>query len=103
MAAAQAAVQQAQLNLDYTEITAPIAGRISDRRVDIGNLVTDLDPADHDRSLDPIYFDFDMSEADFLGLPAGGAAGELPSTRERSDRGQRQAGRRGQLEPARPR
>jgi multidrug efflux pump subunit AcrA (membrane-fusion protein) len=36
---ADAILQQAQLNLEWTEVRAPIAGRISDRRVDAGNLV----------------------------------------------------------------
>ncbi len=84
VAAAQAAVQQAQLNLDYTRISAPIAGRISDRRVDIGNLVTDTTVLTTIVSQSPIYFVFDMSEADFLGYQRAVLAGELPSTRERS-------------------
>ncbi len=82
--AAQAAVEQAKLSLDYTEISAPIAGRISDRRVDIGNLVTETTLLTTIVSQSPIYFDFDMSEADFLGYQRAVLAGELPSTRERS-------------------
>ena len=82
--AAQAAVQQAQLNLEYTEISAPIAGRISDRRVDIGNLVTETTLLTTIVSQSPIYFDFDMSEADFLGYQRAVLEGKLPSTRERS-------------------
>ena len=34
VAAAEAALKQAELNLEWTEVRAPIAGRISDRRVD---------------------------------------------------------------------
>ncbi len=82
--AAQAAVQQAQLNLEYTEISAPIGGRISDRRVDIGNLVTESTLLTTIVSQSPIYFDFDMSEADFLGYQRAVLEGKLPSTRERS-------------------
>ena len=37
--AAQASLIQAQLNLGYTEIVAPFAGRIGQRYVDVGNLV----------------------------------------------------------------
>ena len=84
VAAAQAAVEQAQLNLDYTQISAPIGGRISDRRVDIGNLVTEATLLTTIVSQSPIYFVFDMSEADFLGYQRAVLAGELPSTRERS-------------------
>ncbi len=82
--AAQAAVEQAKLNLDYTQVAAPIAGRISDRRVDIGNLVTEATLLTTIVSQSPIYFDFDMSEADFLGYQRAVLAGELPSTRDRS-------------------
>ena len=82
--AAQAALQQAQLNLDYTRIEAPIAGRISDRRVDIGNLVTESTLLTTIVTQSPIYFVFDMSEADFLGYQRAVLAGELPSTRDRS-------------------
>ena len=37
--AAQAALRTAQLNLEWSEVRAPISGRVSDRRVDPGNLV----------------------------------------------------------------
>ena len=82
--AAQAAVEQARLNLEYTQISAPIGGRISDRRVDIGNLVTEATLLTTIVSQSPIYFVFDMSEADFLAYQRAVLAGELPSTRDRS-------------------
>ena len=82
--AAQAAVEQARLNLEYTQISAPIGGRISDRRADIGNLVTDSTLLTTIVSQSPIYFVFDMSEADFLAYQRAVLAGELPSTRDRS-------------------
>ena len=81
---AQAAVEQAKLNLEYTHISAPIAGRISDRRVDIGNLVTESTLLTTIVSQSPIYFVFDMSEADFLAYQRAVLAGKLPSTRARS-------------------
>ena len=69
----EAAPRQAELNLDWTEVRAPIAGRISSRRVDPGNLIaggpagatllTDI------VSIDPIHFVFDGSEIDFLRYP----------------------------------
>src|SRR5262249_34500087 len=40
VASLEAALRQAQLNLEWTEVRAPISGRISDRRVDAGNLVS---------------------------------------------------------------
>lgn len=71
LAAAQARLQQRALDVEFTRIRAPIAGRISDRRVDIGNLVSGGDAAAATllttiNALDPIYFTFDSSEALFL-------------------------------------
>ena len=82
--AAQAAMAKARLDLEYTRISAPIGGRISDRRVDIGNLVTAETLLTTIVSLSPIYFVFDMNEADFLGYQRAVLAGELPSTRDRA-------------------
>jgi RND family efflux transporter MFP subunit len=84
LGAAQAAVDQARLNLEYTQIAAPISGRISDRRVDIGNLITESTLLTTIVSQSPIYFEFDMSEGDFLAYQRAVLAGELPSTRDRS-------------------
>ncbi len=69
---ARAAIHAAQLNLDFTRITAPFSGKVSMRRVSIGSLVsggpgaTASTPLTTIVSLDPIYLDFDMSEADYL-------------------------------------
>jgi RND family efflux transporter MFP subunit len=84
LAAAQAALAKARLDLEYTRIQAPVSGRISNRRVDIGNLVTEQTLLTTIVSLDPIHFLFDMSEADFLAYQRAVLAGELPSTRDRS-------------------
>jgi multidrug resistance efflux pump len=40
VAAQQATERQAALDLEFTELRAPVSGRIGDRRVSIGNLVT---------------------------------------------------------------
>lgn len=66
--AAQAAVDEAQLNLGYTRIHAPISGRISRTLVDEGNLVgageyTLLTTIVKD---DPIYAYFSASERELL-------------------------------------
>jgi multidrug efflux system membrane fusion protein len=64
---AQAAVDAAQVNLDFTEIRSPIDGRIGLRQVDVGNTVSAgassavLVTIDN---LDPIYTDFTISEPD---------------------------------------
>ena len=75
VAAAQAAVRSRQLDLDFTQIRAPATGRISDRRVDVGNLVGANDTLLTTLlALDPIYFRFDGSEALYLkGLRERGA------------------------------
>lgn len=68
--AARAGVAIAELNLQFTEIRSPVTGRISDRKVDVGNLVTGgTDSASLLATIvavEPIHFVFNMSEADFL-------------------------------------
>ena len=64
---AQAAVRSAQLNLEFTRITAPVSGRISMHRASIGNLIANSSTLlTTIVSLDPIHLDFDMSESDYL-------------------------------------
>ncbi len=64
---AQAALRKAKLDLNYTEIRAPISGRIGRHLVDIGNLVnkeqTELAVIEN---IDPIYAYFNVSEAVLL-------------------------------------
>jgi RND family efflux transporter MFP subunit len=70
VAANEAAVKQAELDLDFTELRAPVAGRIGDRRVSPGNLVTGgtgtTTMLASIVSLDPIRFEFTMDEASYL-------------------------------------
>ncbi|MFT0859695.1 efflux RND transporter periplasmic adaptor subunit [Ancylobacter sp. G4_0304] len=73
VAAAQAAVDAAALDLDFTKLTSPVAGRIGDRKVSVGNLVTGGSGGTNTNtllatvvSLDPIYFEFTYDEASFL-------------------------------------
>ncbi|HYZ48151.1 MAG TPA: efflux RND transporter periplasmic adaptor subunit [Sphingomonas sp.] len=71
VAAGQARVRSRALDLEFTEVRAPIGGRVSDRRVDPGNLVATGDGTASSllttiNALDPIYFSFDASEALFL-------------------------------------
>ena len=83
---AEAALKQAQLNLEWTEVRAPIAGRISDRRVDAGNLITGGQTGatllTSIVTLDPINFAFDGSEADFIRYQRLAATGARPSSRD---------------------
>jgi multidrug efflux system membrane fusion protein len=86
VASAEAALKQAGLNLEWTEVRAPTRGRISDRRIDAGNLITG-GPSGATLlttivSVDPIYFIFDGSEADFLRYSRLAAVGARPSSRD---------------------
>jgi RND family efflux transporter MFP subunit len=67
----EAAVKQAELDLQFTELSAPVAGRIGDRRVSPGNLVTGGLAGNTSMlativSLDPIRFEFTFDEASYL-------------------------------------
>lgn len=71
LAAAQARVRARALDMEFTVVRAPIGGRISDRKVDAGNLVAAGEGAGSTllttiNALDPIYFSFDGSESLFL-------------------------------------
>ncbi|MGB2933212.1 MAG: efflux RND transporter periplasmic adaptor subunit [Methyloceanibacter sp.] len=86
--AATAALDQAQLNLDYTRVTAPIGGRASRHELSVGNLViggTTGTPTLLTTivSLDPIHFFFNVSEADGMTYKRLVAKGEIPSARDR--------------------
>ena len=71
VAANEAMVRQAELDLEYTELKAPITGRIGDRRVTQGNLVTGGAGGNTTMlatvvSIDPIRFEFTLDEASLL-------------------------------------
>lgn len=78
IAAAQAALRRAELDLSYTEIRAPISGRIGRHLVDLGNLVqaeqTSLAVIEN---LDPIHAYFSLSESDLLRIMELRRAGVL--------------------------
>jgi len=70
---AKARIRDAQFDLDRCRIYSPFTGRIGKHLVSTGNLIGGSRTANGPTtllatlvSLDPIYFDFDMSEADFL-------------------------------------
>jgi RND family efflux transporter MFP subunit len=67
LAASQANLETARLNLGWTKVTAPVAGRLGQTLVSRGNLVT----ADQTKlttmvSLDPMYVYFDVDEQNML-------------------------------------
>ncbi|HEY4775842.1 MAG TPA: efflux RND transporter periplasmic adaptor subunit [Xanthobacteraceae bacterium] len=71
VAAQEAAVRQASLDLEFTELRAPVSGRIGDRRVSPGNLVMGGTSATPTllamiMSIDPIRFEFTVDEASYL-------------------------------------
>jgi RND family efflux transporter MFP subunit len=84
---AEAAVRQAELNLEWADVRAPIAGRISDRKVDAGNLIQGGQQGATLLAtivtLDPIRFVFDISESDYLRYTRLFLSGAMASSRDR--------------------
>jgi RND family efflux transporter MFP subunit len=83
LAAAQARVRSRSLDVEFTTVRAPISGRISDRRVDAGNLVAAGDgPAatllTTINATDPLYFTFEGSEGMFLKAKREGLGNGAP-------------------------
>jgi RND family efflux transporter MFP subunit len=86
VASLEAALKRAELNLEWTKVRAPISGRISNRRVDAGNLIvggeTSATLLTVIVSIAPIHFIIDGSEADFLRYQRLGAKGARPLSRD---------------------
>ena len=82
---AEAALRNAKLNLDWTDVRAPLAGRISDRKVDAGNLIAGGQSGATLLAtivtLDPIRFVFDISESDYIRYQRLFLSGSRPSER----------------------
>ncbi len=78
-AQARAAVQNAKINLDYTPIQSPIAGRIGRSSVTPGALVAAYQPVPLAvvQQLDPIYVDVTQSSAELLRLRRAVEGGRL--------------------------
>jgi RND family efflux transporter MFP subunit len=71
MQSAEASIRRAELDMEFTELRAPISGRIGDRRVAAGNLVTGGTQGNTTLlativSMDPIRFEFTADEAAYL-------------------------------------
>ncbi|MEX3840716.1 efflux RND transporter periplasmic adaptor subunit [Paraburkholderia sp. BR10882] len=67
--AAQAALEAAQINLGYTRIVAPVAGRVSRAEITVGNVVSagaSAAPLTTLVSVSPIYAEFDADEQTYL-------------------------------------
>ena len=79
VAAVEAALRAAELNLEFTQVTSPISGRVGRAIVTEGNLVSS-GPGEATLlttvvSLDPVYAYFDADEQIFLKYTAGGDKG----------------------------
>ena len=79
VAVAQAALDNARVNLQYTRITSPISGRVSTSSVTPGALVTanQTAPLTTVVQLDPMYVDFTQSSTEMLQLQRDLAAGRF--------------------------
>jgi len=84
---AKAALRAAELDLEFTTIRAPFTGRISDRRIDVGNLVnTGETLLAIVVSTDPIYLVFTASETAYLKYSRLNSAGKRVSSRKAANR-----------------
>lgn len=82
VAAARAALDKAKIDLDYTRLKSPIAGRIGRSAVTAGALVTanQAQALATVQQLDPIYVDLTQSSADMLRMRSEIAAGRLQAS-----------------------
>ena len=81
IATAQATIEQAKINLDYTKVLSPISGRIGRSTVTPGALVTanQTSALATVTQLDPIYVDLNQSATTLLRLKREMVSGELES------------------------
>jgi RND family efflux transporter MFP subunit len=87
--AQEEAVATAELDHQFTELKAPISGRIGDRRVSVGNLVTGGISGNSTMlanivSVDPIRFEFTFDEAAYLRYERMAKEGKDVTSREGS-------------------
>jgi RND family efflux transporter MFP subunit len=85
--AAQAALDVAHLNMEFTRVTAPIDGRVGRAEITVGNLVGAEGPSGATllttiMSLDPIYAYFEGDEQIYLKYMELAQSGVRPSSRE---------------------
>lgn len=79
----QATQNRAQLDLEFTEIRAPIDGRVSRRLVSIGNLIKPNETVlTNIVSVAPIQFYFDVDERSYLAYSRMALDGQMKSNRD---------------------
>lgn len=81
VASQQAALDETKINLDYTDVRAPITGVIGGALVTEGTLVTAESTSNLAliQQLDPVYADFTQSAQELLGLKQAVSEGKLES------------------------
>jgi multidrug efflux system membrane fusion protein len=83
---AEGALKAAQLNIEFTHVLAPMAGRVSRHLVSVGNLVQGSEGTatllTSIVTLDPIYIYFDVDEATYLRNNKLWFEGRRPSSRD---------------------
>ena len=89
VSAQEAAVAQASLDVEFADLRAPVTGRIGDRRVSPGNLVTGGAGGNTTllatiNSIDPMRFEFTFDEASYLRYERAGKDGKDVTSREGS-------------------
>ena len=86
LAAAKAAVESAQLNVEWCNVTAPITGRVSNKRVTTGDLISggtgQSTPLTTIASIDPVYCYIDMDERSVLKYQRLAREKKRPSARQ---------------------
>jgi RND family efflux transporter MFP subunit len=86
VAGSEAALEAASLNLNFTRVTSPIAGRVSRAEVTRGNLVTGGSNGgtllSSVVSMDPIYLYFDADEQSYLRYAQMARSDERPNSRD---------------------
>ena len=87
VAIARASLQEAQLNLGYTDVTAPIGGVVGRALVTEGALVNaQTDVMATIQQLDPVYVDFTQSASEMFALRRARAEGQLLMTDDNAAR-----------------
>lgn len=86
---ARAALQRARLDVEFTEVRAPVAGRVDRRNVSVGNLVSGGDTSatmlTNIVSLDPVHILFDVDQSAYLRYTRAAIQGTRPSSRDRAN------------------